>query len=184
MCMVVTVLVGVKVNRWLSRDEEGCEGVARVGKELRSVREGLRSMRERSYEGEESPLKKEESPLKKEESSLKKEESPLKKEESSLKKEESPLKKEESSLKKGQSPSKKEESPSANEDTPAERKGTSQHETKEVHTQQNHPISSDFAFTLMKGTDSKESSRLETERELESSLRHRRKSSSSSPVSF
>lgn len=149
MCMVVTVLVGVKVNRWLSRDEEGCEGVARVGKELRSVREGLRSMRERSYEGEESPLKKEESPLKKEESSLKK----------------------------GQSPS-------ANEDTPAERKGTSQHETKEVHTQQNHPISSDFAFTLMKGTDSKESSRLETERELESSLRHRRKSSSSSPVSF
>ena len=177
MCMVVTVLVGVKVNRWLSRDEEGCEGVARVGKELRSVREGLRSMRERSYEGEESPLKKEES-------SLKKEESPLKKEESSLKKEESPLKKEESSLKKGQSPSKKEESPSANEDTPAERKGTSQHETKEVHTQQNHPISSDFAFTLMKGTDSKESSRLETERELESSLRHRRKSSSSSPVSF
>ena len=142
MCMVVTVLVGVKVNRWLSRDEEGCEGVARVGKELRSVRE-------RSYEGEES----------------------------SLKKEESPLKKEESSLKKGQSPS-------ANEDTPAERKGTSQHETKEVHTQQNHPISSDFAFTLMKGTDSKESSRLETERELESSLRHRRKSSSSSPVSF
>ena len=156
MCMVVTVLVGVKVNRWLSRDEEGCEGVARVGKELRSVREGLRSMRERSYEGEES----------------------------SLKKEESPLKKEESSLKKGQSPSKKEESPSANEDTPAERKGTSQHETKEVHTQQNHPISSDFAFTLMKGTDSKESSRLETERELESSLRHRRKSSSSSPVSF
>ena len=163
MCMVVTVLVGVKVNRWLSRDEEGCEGVARVGKELRSVREGLRSMRERSYEGEESPLKKEES---------------------SLKKEESPLKKEESSLKKGQSPSKKEESPSANEDTPAERKGTSQHETKEVHTQQNHPISSDFAFTLMKGTDSKESSRLETERELESSLRHRRKSSSSSPVSF
>ena len=163
MCMVVTVLVGVKVNRWLSRDEEGCEGVARVGKELRSVREGLRSMRERSYEGEESPLKKGES-------SLKKEESPLKKEES-------PLKKEESSLKKGQSPS-------ANEDTPAERKGTSQHETKEVHTQQNHPISSDFAFTLMKGTDSKESSRLETERELESSLRHRRKSSSSSPVSF
>ena len=163
MCMVVTVLVGVKVNRWLSRDEEGCEGVARVGKELRS-------MRERSYEGEESPLKKGES-------SLKKEESPLKKEES-------PLKKEESSLKKGQSPSKKEESPSANEDTPAERKGTSQHETKEVHTQQNHPISSDFAFTLMKGTDSKESSRLETERELESSLRHRRKSSSSSPVSF
>ena len=163
MCMVVTVLVGVKVNRWLSRDEEGCEGVARVGKELRSVREGLRSMRERSYEGEESPLKKGES---------------------SLKKEESPLKKEESSLKKGQSPSKKEESPSANEDTPAERKGTSQHETKEVHTQQNHPISSDFAFTLMKGTDSKESSRLETERELESSLRHRRKSSSSSPVSF
>ena len=163
MCMVVTVLVGVKVNRWLSRDEEGCEGVARVGKELRSVREGLRSMRERSYEGEESSLKKEESPLKKEES---------------------PLKKEESSLKKGQSPSKKEESPSANEDTPAERKGTSQHETKEVHTQQNHPISSDFAFTLMKGTDSKESSRLETERELESSLRHRRKSSSSSPVSF
>ena len=156
MCMVVTVLVGVKVNRWLSRDEEGCEGVARVGKELRSVREGLRSMRERSYEGEESPLKKEESPLKKGESSLKK----------------------------GQSPSKKEESPSANEDTPAERKGTSQHETKEVHTQQNHPISSDFAFTLMKGTDSKESSRLETERELESSLRHRRKSSSSSPVSF
>ena len=156
MCMVVTVLVGVKVNRWLSRDEEGCEGVARVGKELRSVREGLRSMRERSYEGEESPLKKGES---------------------SLKKEESPLKKEESSLKKGQSPS-------ANEDTPAERKGTSQHETKEVHTQQNHPISSDFAFTLMKGTDSKESSRLETERELESSLRHRRKSSSSSPVSF
>lgn len=156
MCMVVTVLVGVKVNRWLSRDEEGCEGVARVGKELRSVREGLRSMRERSYEGEESPLKKGES---------------------SLKKEESPLKK-------GQSPSKKEESPSANEDTPAERKGTSQHETKEVHTQQNHPISSDFAFTLMKGTDSKESSRLETERELESSLRHRRKSSSSSPVSF
>ena len=156
MCMVVTVLVGVKVNRWLSRDEEGCEGVARVGKELRSVREGLRSMRERSYEGEESPLKKEES---------------------SLKKEESPLKKEESPLKKGQSPS-------ANEDTPAERKGTSQHETKEVHTQQNHPISSDFAFTLMKGTDSKESSRLETERELESSLRHRRKSSSSSPVSF
>ena len=149
MCMVVTVLVGVKVNRWLSRDEEGCEGVARVGKELRSVREGLRYMRERSYEGEESPLKKEESPLKK-----------------------------------GQSPSKKEESPSANEDTPAERKGTSQHETKEVHTQQNHPISSDFAFTLMKGTDSKESSRLETERELESSLRHRRKSSSSSPVSF
>ena len=149
MCMVVTVLVGVKVNRWLSRDEEGCEGVARVGKELRSVREGLRSMRERSYEGEESPLKKGES---------------------SLKKEESPLKK-------GQSPS-------ANEDTPAERKGTSQHETKEVHTQQNHPISSDFAFTLMKGTDSKESSRLETERELESSLRHRRKSSSSSPVSF
>ena len=135
MCMVVTVLVGVKVNRWLSRDEEGCEGVARVGKELRSVRE-------RSYEGEESSLKKEESPLKK-----------------------------------GQSPS-------ANEDTPAERKGTSQHETKEVHTQQNHPISSDFAFTLMKGTDSKESSRLETERELESSLRHRRKSSSSSPVSF
>ena len=177
MCMVVTVLVGVKVNRWLSRDEEGCEGVARVGKELRSVREGLRSVRERSYEGEESPLKKGES-------SLKKEESPLKKEESSLKKEESPLKKEESSLKKGQSPSKKEESPSANEDTPAERKGTSQHETKEVHTQQNHPISSDFAFTLMKGTDSKESSRLETERELESSLRHRRKSSSSSPVSF
>ena len=163
MCMVVTVLVGVKVNRWLSRDEEGCEGVARVGKELRSVREGLRSMRERSYEGEESPLKKGES-------SLKKEESPLKKEESPLKKEESPLKK-------GQSPS-------ANEDTPAERKGTSQHETKEVHTQQNHPISSDFAFTLMKGTDSKESSRLETERELESSLRHRRKSSSSSPVSF
>ena len=163
MCMVVTVLVGVKVNRWLSRDEEGCEGVARVGKELRSVREGLRSMRERSYEGEESPLKKEESPLKKEESPLKKEESSLKKEESSLK---------------------KEESPSANEDTPAERKGTSQHETKEVHTQQNHPISSDFAFTLMKGTDSKESSRLETERELESSLRHRRKSSSSSPVSF
>ena len=163
MCMVVTVLVGVKVNRWLSRDEEGCEGVARVGKELRSVREGLRSMRERSYEGEESPLKKGES---------------------SLKKEESPLKKEESPLKKGQSPSKKEESPSANEDTPAERKGTSQHETKEVHTQQNHPISSDFAFTLMKGTDSKESSRLETERELESSLRHRRKSSSSSPVSF
>ena len=163
MCMVVTVLVGVKVNRWLSRDEESCEGVARVGKELRSVREGLRSMRERSYEGEESPLKKGES---------------------SLKKEESPLKKEESSLKKGQSPSKKEESPSANEDTPAERKGTSQHETKEVHTQQNHPISSDFAFTLMKGTDSKESSRLETERELESSLRHRRKSSSSSPVSF
>ena len=163
MCMVVTILVGVKVNRWLSRDEEGCEGVARVGKELRSVREGLRSMRERSYEGEESPLKKGES-------SLKKEESPLKKEESSLKKEESPLK--------------KEESPSANEDTPAERKGTSQHETKEVHTQQNHPISSDFAFTLMKGTDSKESSRLETERELESSLRHRRKSSSSSPVSF
>ena len=163
MCMVVTVLVGVKVNRWLSRDEEGCEGVARVGKELRSVREGLRYMRERSYEGEESPLKKGES-------SLKKEESPLKKEES-------PLKKEESSLKKGQSPS-------ANEDTPAERKGTSQHETKEVHTQQNHPISSDFAFTLMKGTDSKESSRLETERELESSLRHRRKSSSSSPVSF
>ena len=156
MCMVVTVLVGVKVNRWLSRDEEGCEGVARVGKELRSVREGLRSMRERSYEGEESPLKKGES---------------------SLKKEESPLKKEESPLKKGQSPS-------ANEDTPAERKGTSQHETKEVHTQQNHPISSDFAFTLMKGTDSKESSRLETERELESSLRHRRKSSSSSPVSF
>lgn len=156
MCMVVTVLVGVKVNRWLSRDEEGCEGVARVGKELRSVREGLRSMRERSYEGEESPLKKEESPLKKGESSLKKEESSLK----------------------------KEESPSANEDTPAERKGTSQHETKEVHTQQNHPISSDFAFTLMKGTDSKESSRLETERELESSLRHRRKSSSSSPVSF
>ena len=156
MCMVVTVLVGVKVNRWLSRDEEGCEGVARVGKELRSVREGLRYMRERSYEGEESPLKKEESPLKKEESSLKK----------------------------GQSPSKKEESPSANEDTPAERKGTSQHETKEVHTQQNHPISSDFAFTIMKGTDSKESSRLETERELESSLRHRRKSSSSSPVSF
>ena len=58
MCMVVTVLVGVKVNRWLSRDEEGCEGVARVGKELRSVRE-------RSYEGEESSLKKEESPLKK-----------------------------------------------------------------------------------------------------------------------
>ena len=163
MCMVVTVLVGVKVNRWLSRDEEGCEGVARVGKELRSVREGLRSMRERSYEGEESPLKKEESPLKKEESPLKKGESSLKKEESSLK---------------------KEESPSANEDTPAERKGTSQHETKEVHTQQNHPISSDFAFTLMKGTDSKESSRLETERELESSLRHRRKSSSSSPVSF
>ena len=163
MCMVVTVLVGVKVNRWLSRDEEGCEGVARVGKELRSVREGLRSMKERSYEGEESPLKKGES---------------------SLKKEESPLKKEESSLKKGQSPSKKEESPSANEDTPAERKGTSQHETKEVHTQQNHPISSDFAFTIMKGTDSKESSRLETERELESSLRHRRKSSSSSPVSF
>ena len=149
MCMVVTILVGVKVNRWLSRDEEGCEGVARVGKELRSVREGLRSMRERSYEGEESPLKKGESSLKKEESSLKK----------------------------GQSPS-------ANEDTPAERKGTSQHETKEVHTQQNHPISSDFAFTLMKGTDSKESSRLETERELESSLRHRRKSSSSSPVSF
>lgn len=149
MCMVVTVLVGVKVNRWLSRDEEGCEGVARVGKGVRSMREGLRSMRERSYEGEESPLKKEES-----------------------------------SLKKGQSPSKKEESPSANEDTPAERKGTSQHETKEVHTQQNHPISSDFAFTLMKGTDSKESSRLETERELESSLRHRRKSSSSSPVSF
>ena len=142
MCMVVTVLVGVKVNRWLSRDEESCEGVARVGKGVRSVREGLRSMRERSYEGEESPLKK------------------------------------------GQSPSKKEESPSANEDTPAERKGTSQHETKEVHTQQNHPISSDFAFTLMKGTDSKESSRLETERELESSLRHRRKSSSSSPVSF
>ena len=177
MCMVVTILVGVKVNRWLSRDEEGCEGVARVGKELRSVREGLRSMRERSYEGEESPLKKEES-------SLKKEESPLKKEESSLKKEESPLKKEESSLKKEESPLKKEESPSANEDTPAERKGTSQHETKEVHTQQNHPISSDFAFTLMKGTDSKESSRLETERELESSLRHRRKSSSSSPVSF
>lgn len=170
MCMVVTVLVGVKVNRWLSRDEEGCEGVARVGKELRSVREGLRSMRERSYEGEESPLKKGES-------SLKKEESPLKKEESSLKKGQSPSKK-------GQSPSKKEESPSANEDTPAERKGTSQHETKEVHTQQNHPISSDFAFTLMKGTDSKESSRLETERELESSLRHRRKSSSSSPVSF
>ena len=163
MCMVVTVLVGVKVNRWLSRDEEGCEGVARVGKELRSVREGLRSMRERSYEGEESPLKKGESSLKKGESSLKKEESPLKK---------------------GQSPSKKEESPSANEDTPAERKGTSQHETKEVHTQQNHPISSDFAFTLMKGTDSKESSRLETERELESSLRHRRKSSSSSPVSL
>ena len=163
MCMVVTVLVGVKVNRWLSRDEEGCEGVARVGKELRSVREGLRSMRERSYEGEESPLKKGESSLKKEEYSLKKEESPLKKEESPLKK--------------GQSPS-------ANEDTPAERKGTSQHETKEVHTQQNHPISSDFAFTLMKGTDSKESSRLETERELESSLRHRRKSSSSSPVSF
>ena len=163
MCMVVTVLVGVKVNRWLSRDEEDCEGVARVGKELRSVREGLRSMRERSYEGEES--------------SLKKEESSLKKEESPLKKEESPLKKEESPLKKGQSPS-------ANEDTPAERKGTSQHETKEVHTQQNHPISSDFAFTLMKGTDSKESSRLETERELESSLRHRRKSSSSSPVSF
>ena len=163
MCMVVTILVGVKVNRWLSRDEEGCEGVARVGKELRSVREGLRSMRERSYEGEESPLKKEESSLKKGESSLKKEES---------------------SLKKGQSPSKKEESPSANEDTPAERKGTSQHETKEVHTQQNHPISSDFAFTIMKGTDSKESSRLETERELESSLRHRRKSSSSSPVSF
>ena len=156
MCMVVTVLVGVKVNRWLSRDEEGCEGVARVGKELRSVREGLRSMRERSYEGEES----------------------------SLKKGQSPSKKEESSLKKGQSPSKKEESPSANEDTPAERKGTSQHETKEVHTHQNHPISSDFAFTLMKGTDSKESSRLETERELESSLRHRRKSSSSSPVSF
>ena len=156
MCMVVTVLVGVKVNRWLSRDEEGCEGVVRVGKELRSVREGLRSMRERSYEGEESPLKKGQSPSKKEESSLKKEESPLKK---------------------GQSPS-------ANEDTPAERKGTSQHETKEVHTQQNHPISSDFAFTLMKGTDSKESSRLETERELESSLRHRRKSSSSSPVSF
>ena len=156
MCMVVTVLVGVKVNRWLSRDEESCEGVARVGKGVRSVREGLRSMRERSYEGEESPLKKGESPLKKEESSLKK----------------------------GQSPSKKEESPSANEDTPAERKGTSQHETKEVHTQQNHPISSDFAFTLMKGTDSKESSRLETERELESSLRHRRKSSSSSPVSF
>ena len=149
MCMVVTVLVGVKVNRWLSRDEESCEGVARVGKGVRSMREGLRSMRERSYEGEESPLKKEES-----------------------------------SLKKGQSPSKKEESPSANEDTPAERKGTSQHETKEVHTQQNHPISSDFAFTLMKGTDSKESSRLETERELESSLRHRRKSSSSSPVSF
>lgn len=142
MCMVVTVLVGVKVNRWLSRDEEGCEGVARVRKELRSVREGLRSMRERSYEGEESSLKKEESSLK------------------------------------------KEESPSANEDTPAERKGTSQQETKEVHTQQNHPISSDFAFTLMKGTDSKESSRLETERELESSLRHRRKSSSSSPVSF
>ena len=156
MCMVVTVLVGVKVNRWLSRDEEGCEGVVRVGKELRSVREGLRSMRERSYEGEETPLKKRQSPSKKEESSLKKEESPLKK---------------------GQSPS-------ANEDTPAERKGTSQHETKEVHTQQNHPISSDFAFTLMKGTDSKESSRLETERELESSLRHRRKSSSSSPVSF
>ena len=156
MCMVVTVLVGVKVNRWLSRDEEGCEGVARVGKGVRSMREGLRPMRERSYEGEESPLKKGESSLKKEESSLKK----------------------------GQSPSKKEESPSANEDTPAERKGTSQHETKEVHTQQNHPISSDFAFTLMKGTDSKESSRLETERELESSLRHRRKSSSSSPVSF
>ena len=156
MCMVVTVLVGVKVNRWLSRDEESCEGVARVGKGVRSMREGLRSMRERSYEGEESPLKKGESSLKKEESSLKK----------------------------GQSPSKKEESPSANEDTPAERKGTSQHETKEVHTQQNHPISSDFAFTLMKGTDSKESSRLETERELESSLRHRRKSSSSSPVSF
>ena len=127
------------------------------------MREGLRSMRERSYEGEESPLKKGES---------------------SLKKEESPLKKEESSLKKGQSPSKKEESPSENEDTPAERKDDSQHETKEVHTQQNHPISSDFAFTLMKGTDSKESSRLETERELESSLRHRRKSSSSSPVSF
>ena len=177
MCMVVTVLVGVKVNRWLSRDEEGCEGVARVGKELRSVREGLRSMRERSYEGEESPLKKGESSLKKGQSPSKKEESSLKKEESPLKKEESPLKKEESSLKKGQSPS-------ANEDTPAERKGTSQHETKEVHTQQNHPISSDFAFTLMKGTDSKESSRLETERELESSLRHRRKSSSSSPVSF
>ena len=177
MCMVVTVLVGVKVNRWLSRDEEGCEGVARVGKELRSVREGLRSMRERSYEGEESPLKKGESSLKKEESPLKKEESSLKKEESPLKKGQSPSKKEESPLKKGQSPS-------ANEDTPAERKGTSQHETKEVHTQQNHPIYSDFAFTLMKGTDSKESSRLETERELESSLRHRRKSSSSSPVSF
>ena len=177
MCMVVTVLVGVKVNRWLSRDEEGCEGVVRVGKELRSVREGLRSMRERSYEGEESPLKKGQSPSKKEESSLKKEESSLKKGQSPSKKEESSLKKEESPLKKGQSPS-------ANEDTPAERKGTSQHETKEVHTQQNHPISSDFAFTLMKGTDSKESSRLETERELESSLRHRRKSSSSSPVSF
>lgn len=156
MCMVVTVLVGVKVNRWLSRDEESCEGVARVGKGVRSMREGLRSMRERSYEGEESPLKKGESSLKKEESSLKK----------------------------GQSPSKKEESPSANEDTPAERKGTSQHQTEDAHTQQNHPISSDFAFTLMKGTDSKESSRLETERELESSLRHRRKSSSSSPVSF
>lgn len=165
MCMVVTVLVGVKVNRWLSRDEESCEGVARVGKELRSVR------KERSCEGEEFSSKKGESPLKKSESPLKKGEFPLKK------KEEFPLKEEESPLK-------EEESPSANEDTPAERKGTSQHETKEVHTQQNHPISSDFAFTLMKGTDSKESSRLETERELESSLRHRRKSSSSSPVSF
>ena len=165
MCMVVTVLVGVKVNRWLSRDEEGCEGVARVGKGVRSMRE------ERSCEG-------------REEFSSKKGESPLKKGESPLKKRQSQSKKEESSLKKGQSPSKKEESPSANEDTPAERKGTSQHETKEVHTQQNHPISSDFAFTLMKGPDSKESSRLETERELESSLRHRRKSSSSSPVSF
>lgn len=158
MCMVVTVLVGVKVNRWLSRDEESCEGVARVGKGVRSMRE------ERSCEG-------------REEFSSKKGESPLKKGES-------PLKKRQSQSKKEESPSESEDATAENEDTPAERKGTSQHETKEVHTQQNHPISSDFAFTLMKGTDSKESSRLETERELESSLRHRRKSSSSSPVSF
>ena len=154
MCMVVTVLVGVKVNRWLSRGEEGREranGVARVGKGTRFVGEELRSVREeRSCEGgEESPLK------------------------------------EEFSSKKKESLSKKEESPSGNEDATAERKGDSQ-QTEYMHTQtkQNHPISSDFAFTLMKGTDSKESSLLETERELESSLQHRRKSSSSSPVSF
>lgn len=158
MCMVVTVLVGVKVNRWLSRDEEGCEGVARVGKGVRSMRE------ERSCEG-------------REEFSSKKGESPLKKGES-------PLKKRQSQSKKEESPSESEDATAENEDATAERKDDSQHQTEDAHTQQNHPISSDFAFTLMKGTDSKESSRLETERELESSLRHRRKSSSSSPVSF